>query len=74
LEQRVGRGGMGTVYQARDVADGEVAVRLIREELVANNEAAQRFHREAKAAASFSHPAVGTVYDFGRTAKAEHFW
>jgi tRNA A-37 threonylcarbamoyl transferase component Bud32 len=66
LERRIGRGGMGTVYKAHDVAlDREVAVKLIREELVANSEAAQRFHREAKVAASFSHPAVVTVHDFG---------
>ena len=66
LDQRLGRGGMGTVYRAHDVAlDREVAVKLIREELLADGDAAQRFHREAKIAASFSHPAVVTVYDFG---------
>jgi eukaryotic-like serine/threonine-protein kinase len=74
LDRRLGRGGMGTVYKARDVAlDREVAVKLIREELVANNEAAQRFHREAKVAASFSHPAVVTVYDFGEHDESRAF-
>jgi tRNA A-37 threonylcarbamoyl transferase component Bud32 len=66
LDQRLGRGGMGTVYKVRDTAlDREVALKLIREDLLANDDAAQRFHREAKIAASFAHPGVVTVFDFG---------
>jgi serine/threonine-protein kinase len=42
-----------------------VAVKLIRPDLIASPEAAARFNREAKAAASFTHPNVVTVYDFG---------
>jgi serine/threonine protein kinase len=65
---------MGTVYRARDIAlDREVAVKVIREDLVANSEAAQRFHREAKVAASFSHPAVVTVHDFGGHGESRAF-
>lgn len=57
---------MGTVYEALDTAlEQRVAVKVIREELVGNAEAAGRFQSEARAAASFAHPNVVTIYDFG---------
>jgi hypothetical protein len=66
LERRLGRGGMGTVYAALDTSlDRRVAAKLVREELVGQPGAAERFQREARAAASFSHPNVVTVHDFG---------
>jgi len=66
LEKRLGRGGMGTVYRAHDMAlERKVAVKMIREDLLYNKEASQRFQREARAAAAFSHPNVVTVHDFG---------
>jgi tRNA A-37 threonylcarbamoyl transferase component Bud32 len=66
LERRLGRGGMGTVYKATDTSlERAVAVKLIREDLVASSDAAERFRREAKAAASFAHPNLVTVHDFG---------
>ena len=66
LERRLGRGGMGAVYEALDTAlDRRVAVKLIRDDLVGNAEAAERFRREARTAASFTHPHVVTVYDYG---------
>ena len=66
LERRLGRGGMGTVYKATDTfLERAVAVKLIREELVTSSDAAERFRREAKAAASFAHPNLVTVHDFG---------
>jgi hypothetical protein len=66
LDRRRGRGGMGAVYEARDTAlDRRVAVKVIRDELVGNAEAAERFQREARAAAGFTHPNVVTIYDFG---------
>ncbi len=66
LERRLGRGGMGTVYKAMDTSlERAVAVKLIREDLVTSSDAAERFRREAKAAASFSHPNLVTVHDFG---------
>jgi eukaryotic-like serine/threonine-protein kinase len=66
LERRLGRGGMGTVYKATDTSlERAVAVKLIREDLVTNSDAAERFRREAKAAASFAHPNLVTVHDFG---------
>jgi len=66
LERRLGRGGMGTVYKATDtLLERAVAVKLIREDLVTSSDAAERFRREAKAAASFTHPNLVTVHDFG---------
>jgi serine/threonine protein kinase len=65
---------MGTVYEAVDTAlDRSVAVKVIREDLVGSPVAAERFRQEARAAASFTHPNVVTVYDFGVAANARAF-
>lgn len=74
LEKRRGRGGMGTVYEAMDGAlDRRVAIKVIRDDWIGNVEAAQRFRREARAAASFSHPNVVTVHDYGVEAGSRGF-
>jgi len=66
LERRLGRGGMGTVYEASDSSlQRHVAVKLIREDWVGSDEAAQRFQREARTAAGFAHPNVVTIHDYG---------
>jgi serine/threonine-protein kinase len=66
LDRRLGSGGMGAVYAGTDVALGrQVAVKLIRDELVGSPEAAERFRYEARAAAAFAHPNIVTVHDFG---------
>ena len=66
LEQRRGRGGMGTVYVALDTSlDRRVAAKLVRQDLVGLPGAAERFQLEARTAAAFSHPNVVTVHDFG---------
>jgi eukaryotic-like serine/threonine-protein kinase len=66
LESRLGRGGMGTVYVAMDTAlDRPVAVKVIREDVTSALDLDSRFRREARAAASFAHPHVVRVYDFG---------
>lgn len=74
LERRLGGGGMGTVYVAFDASlDRRVAVKLIRQDLAGLPGAAERFRREARAAAAFSHPNVVTVHDFGVVAGAHAF-
>ena len=65
LDRRLGRGGMGTVYRALDTSlEREVALKLIRDDLMGSPEAAERFKREAKAAAALTHPNLVTLYDF----------
>jgi len=65
LDRRLGRGGMGTVYSALDTSlERQVALKLIREELVSSSEATERFRREARAAAAITHPNLATLYDF----------
>ena len=66
LDRRLGRGGMGAVYAAVDEAlDRPVAVKLIRDDLIASADLTERFRREARASAAFAHVHVVRVYDFG---------
>ena len=62
----LGRGAMGTVYKARDpVLDRLVAVEMMSEELLIEEEMRFRFNREAKSAAGLQHPNIVTIFDFG---------
>jgi eukaryotic-like serine/threonine-protein kinase len=64
----VGRGGMGTIYHARQTAlDRDVALKIIDPKISKEREFLERFEREAKALAKLSHPNVVTVFDYGRT-------
>lgn len=65
LLQRLGQGGMGTVYRARRIHIGdEVAVKLLSHELLRDNYSIERFRREARSAAMIRHPNVVTIHDF----------
>jgi hypothetical protein len=69
LEERLGAGAMGVVYRARDLElERDVAVKLLRTDMVDPDEAAARFLREAEVMASLQHPAVITIHDRGRSA------
>jgi serine/threonine-protein kinase len=66
LDGRLGQGGMGKVYRATDISlDRSVAVKMIREEFLAEPSALERFSRECRVAGSLSHPNLVTVHDFG---------
>jgi serine/threonine-protein kinase len=63
---RIARGGMASVYEAADIRlDRIVAVKIMHEGLGDDAEFAERFVREARAAAQISHPNVVAVFDQG---------
>jgi serine/threonine protein kinase len=64
--ERIGRGGMGTVYKAHDpILDRTVALKVISNDVDVTDELRARFFREAQACARLSHPNIVTVYDMG---------
>jgi tRNA A-37 threonylcarbamoyl transferase component Bud32 len=68
LGQRLGSGGMATVYEAHDqLLDRPVAVKLLRSDALSAHTARQRFAAEARAAASLTHPHAVAVYDVSST-------
>jgi len=67
IESEIGRGGMATVYRARDIHhDRPVALKVLHAEL-AESLGAERFQREIRVAASLQHPHILTVHDSGTT-------
>ncbi len=69
IVERLGVGGMGTVYRARQhglVRD--VALKILKREVSTNPDAVARFQREAKAMSLLAHPNTVRVFDFGQTA------
>ena len=66
---RLGAGGMGVVYRARDrVLEREVALKLVRPDQAGDAQARQRFLREARAAAVLAHPGIAAIYEAGEAA------
>ncbi len=66
LLEAQGKGGMATVYRARDkMLERDVAIKLLRDDYSDNEEFRERFRQEARAAANLSHPNIVTVHDFG---------
>lgn len=64
---RIGGGGMALVYKAHDVLlNRKVAVKVLRQQFVNDEEFIRRFRREAQSAASLSHPNVVSIYDVGQ--------
>lgn len=74
LLDEIGRGGMGTVFQACDESlDRLVAVKFLLPELQTDEALVQRFHREAKAMASVRHENVLQIFSFGQYGSANFF-
>jgi serine/threonine protein kinase len=67
IESVLGRGGMGTVYRARQTSvKRPVAIKTLHPSLAAAPEFFERFRREAEIASRLHHPHIITIYDFGR--------
>ena len=65
--EKIGNGGMATVYKATDkVLKRYVAVKILRDEFTTDEEFVKRFNIEAQAAASITHPNIVSVYDVGK--------
>ena len=65
--EKIGNGGMATVYKARcTILNRYVAVKVLREEFTTDEEFIKRFNTEAQAAASLTHPNIVSVFDVGQ--------
>ena len=63
LHERVGAGGMGEVYRARDTRlQRDVAVKILPEAFAADSHRRARFEREARVLASLNHPNIATIH------------
>lgn len=72
IEKRIGRGGMGLVYQAQHTSvKRTVAIKLLPQTSLAEETAHRRFFREAQLAGSLEHPNVIAVHDYGVTDGAD---
>jgi eukaryotic-like serine/threonine-protein kinase len=68
LQDPIGRGGMATIYRARDLRmDRVVAVKVLREVYSTDPKFVRRFQVEAKAASALQHPNIVQVFDYGQT-------
>ena len=65
LVRTIGRGSMGTVYEAVNTAGRRLALKVLSGELAKDPEIVERFRREAKAASLLPHPNITAVLDFG---------
>jgi serine/threonine protein kinase len=64
IEEKIGEGGMGVVYKARDERlRRHVAIKTLPHDLISNPERKKRFLQEARAASALSHPNIITIHD-----------
>jgi len=64
IVEKIGEGGTGSVYKGRDLhLNRTVAIKVLREDKIADLERRRRFVQEAKAASALNHPNIVTIYD-----------
>ncbi|NBU64247.1 MAG: serine/threonine protein kinase, partial [Chloroflexia bacterium] len=73
LEEKIGDGGMATVYRGRDVRlNRVVAIKILHPHHASDLNFLQRFSHEAQAAANLRHPSIVDIYDVGQEER-QHF-
>ena len=73
IESLVGVGGMANVYRGTDVKTGnQIAVKVLKDEFLDNEELVRRFKNESKAISILSHPNIVKVYDVSVTDKLQY--
>jgi eukaryotic-like serine/threonine-protein kinase len=74
IQQRVGEGGMGVVYRARQISiDRIIALKMLNQQMAGDPTWVQRFYNEAKACSRLQHPNTIRMFDFGQTSDARLF-
>src|ERR1700709_1379569 len=68
IQQRVGEGGMGVVYKARQMSiDRVIALKMLNQQMPGEQQWVQPFYNEAKACSRLQHPNTIRMFDFGQT-------
>ncbi len=66
--QRIGEGGMGVVYKAKQQSiDRIIAIKMLNQQMASDEQWVNRFYNEAKATSRLQHPNTIRMFDFGRT-------
>ncbi len=68
IQARIGEGGMGVVYKARQISiDRVIALKMLNQQVAGDQTWVQRFYNEAKACSRLQHPNTIRMFDFGQT-------
>ncbi|MEJ7603500.1 MAG: serine/threonine-protein kinase [Kofleriaceae bacterium] len=74
IQVRVGEGGMGVVYKARQISiDRIIALKMLNQQMAGDPTWVQRFYNEAKACSRLQHPNTIRMFDFGQTSDGRLF-
>jgi serine/threonine-protein kinase len=74
MQVRIGEGGMGVVYKARQISiDRVIALKMLNQQMANDPTWVQRFYNEAKACSRLQHPNTIRMFDFGQTSDGRLF-